>query len=462
MRLRRRAILASCPVLLSAGVLLIGPWPVYGPENLDANELLSRARADLIRSVNGVGRATAHFEAGWARRELPSRPGGPLAGYAARRGRPREGSEPSLDVEALVVSDGTDLAAVVASDLLIVPPAAAVRARRLVSEESPLLPSAILFNASHTHSGPGGFAPGWVGERFAGTFDPSFVEALGHAYAQAVLDAWRRLEPARLAHGTVPAFELVHNRARPGGPVDGALTWMLVEQDDGDRLVVSSFPAHATVLPAGNVTLSADYPGELEAALERESRTEAFFLAGAVGSMGPTLERGVEPEVRSRKLGDDLAGRLLPALRRATPVRPGDVASAGAGFSMPPLQVRIGRRLRWSPLIVRWSGIDEQAWLSLVRIGGLVLMGAPGDLSGEVALPIRRRAAQRGVTMWTLSFNGAYVGYLSPDRYYLASPRTRIERYELYTMSWCGPQQEAFLTRLIEDGLEALSLRKTG
>jgi len=457
-RARRTAIGGA--VLLGSAVLVlaVGPWPAYGPRHLDTDERFLRARDALVASASGLGTGAGRFQAGWARRALPVPPGTPLAGYAARRGRPSGEAGSPLDAEALVVSDGVDLAAVVATDLLIVPPAAADLARRLVSAGSSLRASSILFNASHTHSGPGGFAPGWVGEAFAGPYDARFSEDLGHAFAEAILDAWRHLEPARLAHGVVPAFDLVRNRARPWGAVDGALTWLVVEQDDGDRLVVTSFAAHATVLPAGNMALDADYPGRLEAVLEDlDGRTQAFFLAGAVGSMGPAPGPSDNPGENARWLGRALAERVVPAVRRATPVRPDEVASAGAAFRMPPLQVRIDRRLRWSPLIARQAGLTDEAWLSLIRVGGLVLIGAPGDLSGEVALPIRRGAVRRGVAAWTLSFNGAYVGYVSPDRYYLLSPRTPVERYEVFTMSWCGPQQEAFLTGLIRDGLVALT-----
>ena len=59
--------------------------------------------------------------------------------------------------------------------------------------------------------------------------------------------------------------------------------------------------------------------------------------------------------------------------------------------------------------------------------------------------------------MWVLSFNGDYVGYVSPDRYYDTASREGKEGYEMYLMSWCGPQQGELLVRLIRRMVEELA-----
>jgi len=57
------------------------------------------------------------------------------------------------------------------------------------------------------------------------------------------------------------------------------------------------------------------------------------------------------------------------------------------------LQVRLNRRLRLSPLLVRGLGIDNGAWLGAVRVGETMLVSTPSDFSGE---------AQRRARVWRL------------------------------------------------------------
>ena len=54
-----------------------------------------------------------------------------------------------------------------------------------------------------------------------------------------------------------------------------------------------------------------------------------------------------------------------------------------------------------------------------------------------------------------LSFNADYAGYISPDGYYYKEEK-RGYGYERGTMSWIGPDQEAFTVSLIMHMIDAL------
>ena len=64
-------------------------------------------------------------------------------------------------------------------------------------------------------------------------------------------------------------------------------------------------------------------------------------------------------------------------------------------------------------------------------------------------------AAVRGCDLWASSFCAAYIGYISPDRYY--NEPSAVRRYETGFMSWAGPHQEAFFTALMKRMAEALT-----
>lgn len=451
----RLAALVGLPALTAAILVFVGPWPAARPVDLETHAPTRRAVKTLEERGARSRGGPRSLAAGWARRVPVLPPGVPLAGYSDRAGRPSTGVDDAVDVEALVVSDGRDHAALAASDLLIVPPRVARRVRRLVAERTPLAPASLLLNASHTHAGPGGFAPGWLARQSAGPFDPEVEAALVEAFAGAIVAAWEAREPARAGHVTRPVPEWVRNRARPEAPVDAELQLTVLEQEDGDRLLVTCYAAHPTLLPPAQMRLSAAYPGFLERALESATGDEAFFLSGAVGSMAPVATDGA-PIEQSRRLGEALARRAVAALPDVRLSGELDVAWTATAYSAPALQVRPRAGLRWSPFLVRALGVEPEGRLTAIRIGDLVVAGFPGDLSGEIAVELKSRARRRGLELWTTSFNGAYLGYISPDRYYASASSGGPAGYEMYTMSWGGSQQEAQLTLLVEAALGAL------
>ena len=95
------------------------------------------------------------------------------------------------------------------------------------------------------------------------------------------------------------------------------------------------------------------------------------------------------------------------------------------------------------------------------RVGDLLLVGLPGDFSGEISAAWKQWAAGKGIDLWTSSFCAAYIGYISPDKYYYEPKATR--EYETGLMSWTGPHQEAFFTALMKHMVDALGAdRKPG
>ncbi len=62
----------------------------------------------------------------------------------------------------------------------------------------------------------------------------------------------------------------------------------------------------------------------------------------------------------------------------------------------------------------------------------------------------------RNADLWVLGFNGDYVGYISPDRYYCDKDEKGGYGYERGVMSWIGPDQEAFTVSIIMHMIDAL------
>lgn len=431
-------------------VVVVGPWPTYAAGNLEGKSYYRNAIAKIDENLahSTIGKDVQPLEAGWAKAEITPPIGTPLSGFGQRQGKPSTGVHDPIFVRALALNDGKDTAVLVGSDMLIVPDNIANIARADAAAETPLTPNDILFNASHTHSGPGAWGPGYAAYQFSGQYNEQVVTDLGHAFGRAIIDAYRSMEPAEFAYGRLDVPEFIKNRVRDA-EVDDDLQYLIVRQKDGDACYLVCYNAHPTVLGGGNMEFSADFPGYLYRHIESTTGKFSMYLGGAVGSMGPRVE-GPDGFTRARIMGEALAQRVLDDSANAEFSDTAEIAAVGFAFNTPPLQLRINRNWRVSPLLIRALGVDNVAWVHGIRVGKLMFYGTPCDLSGEISVEMKRWAASRGVELWALSFAGDYIGYVSPQKYYETADPRGDDAYEMYLMSWIGPNQEPFFTGLMQ------------
>jgi hypothetical protein len=448
-------------VLVGVFVIFVGPWPTYSA-GFEGTRYFNDAVAAIDKNVKQceVTNAPGRLQAGWGVAKVTPPAGTPLAGYGARRGRPSTGVHDDLYVKAVAFSDGKDTAVVLGADILLVPPNVADAVRAEVAKQTPLTANNLFFTASHTHDGPGGLGEGIMAKTAFGKYDPKIPELLARAFTSAVIDAYKSLGPAKMAHGKVNAEQFVRNRARQG-PVDPDLNFMIIEKDDGKRCYVVRFSAHPTILSDDNMQFSAEYPGYLQRAIEAATGGTAVYLGGAVGSMGPRAPEAPDPFTRCEAMGEGLANLVLNATRSSKDfnfVSNADVVSVGVGFQLPPLQLRpSSTKWRLSPFLARIAGMRGTGWMTAVRVGDVMFVSSPGDFSGEISLTWKEWAKGKGYDLWVSGFSGEYAGYISPDKYYqqVRDEKGKVE-YETGMMSWTGPHQEAFFTSLMKHMVESM------
>lgn len=431
-------------------VVLVGPWPVYRDSHYQDQAYYRDALAAIeTHAVSShLTSEPGTLQAGWARRNITPPIGAPMGGYSGRKNDKKStGVRDELYVRAMALSDGVDTAVLVGSDMLIVPPNVSAAVRENVAAQAGLSPDQILFNASHTHCGPGGFMPGLASKVSGGTYDPSLVAILIEGFTGAIVEAVNSLEPASLASGSVDAPDYIRNRMRDGAPVDSELSFMMVRQDDGDLCYLVSYSAHPTLFGANMTSFSAEYPGELMRFIEAETPHDAHYLGGAVGSMGPRAPEGNDADARVVAMGRALGSLVLARDDTLLFSNRHDIAAVGVPVGMPAFQVRPSEaHVNWrvSPIATKFLGLRREGWIHGVRVGDLFFVGMPFDFSGETSIAWKAWAETQGLDLWTLSFCSTYCGYLSPDEYYWEAPLN----YETGAMGWFGPNTEAYFTEL--------------
>ena len=454
--------------IIALFVACVGPWPIT-PSGFEGTDYFNRdiAAIDQRACLNQLTDTPGRLQAGWGTCSIHPEPGLPMAGYGVRQNireylfgdKPTglsTGVHDNLQVKALALSDGHDVAVLVGADLLLVPPNVAETVRREVAKRTPLSANNILFGASHTHNGPGAWGAGLAAFFTAGTYDPKVPALLTEAFTRAIVEAYGTLGPAKLAHGNVDAEKFIRNR-RHKAPIDTRLGYLIAEKENGQRCVMLRFSAHPTTVGSRDLQMTAEYPGYLQTTLEKAMpNTTVAYLGGSLGSSGPRAPDGTNDIDRAQAMGKALAklfeDNVKPdGLNWLTDV---DIATVGIPLALPPFQMRMAQRLRASPLLPKLLGIPHEAWMQAVRVGDLFIVGVPGDLSGEISVSWTKWANDKGYDLWATSFCAAYVGYISPDKYYNEPKSTTVD--ETGFMSWTGPHQEAFFTALMKHMTEAL------
>ena len=367
----------------------------------------------------------------------------PLAGFGDREGRPAEGIHDSIFVRAIALSTGRDTLVLIASDILIVPENVSSVATAAVHKKTGLRRRNLFFSATHTHSSVGAWSDKYVGKEFAGDPNGAVVTWLAQQYSAAIAQAVQDLQPAALASGTLDLPQYVKNRlVGDKGFKNGQFAWLTVQQAGGRRAVLGSYAGHPTTLGGWNMLISGDYPGYWERRMEKNGYDLAAFFAGPVGSHS-VRSRG-EKFDKPKFVGETLADSLLqhissPALQDTLTLE-----SLTLQMALPPFHVRVTDNLRLRPSLVKkiFPPVGDVC-LQTARLGDMIWITAPCDFSGELALDYQAAAEARGLKAMVTSFNGAYVGYIIPDKYY------HLNEYESRLMSWFGPYTGPYFDEMI-------------
>ena len=282
-----------------------------------------KAAIVLLALLVPAAASAGDLKAGVARVEITPSTFMPMYGYANRKCGPANGTHDPLFAKVLVLEAGDSRMALVTAD---VGSLVSDQLRRDVAAKLGI--PVLLLAASHTHSAPAflpfGSAPASSDEARA------YLAEIERKIFGAIEAASRSMFPARLGVGR-GSLQLGYNRllvredgrARavfdnldrvPYGPVDPEIVLLRVEDAEGRaKALLVHYAVHAVVLGPTSCKYSADYPGVVQSAVERElAGTQVMFVQGGAGDVNPLFQG------RSGKEADDFAvmekmGQLLAA-----------------------------------------------------------------------------------------------------------------------------------------------------
>ncbi len=393
---------------------------------------------DIFR-MKGDTTQAAPFKVAWAKLVIPVSVPQEMAGY--RPFRTANQVHDSLYIRILTLQKGTANAFVVSADWLLFPPELAKKVRAL-GLKNQIAPDQFFFSASHTHNGTGHWLNSVAAYFFGGGYQEALIDQLAGLIVKEAINTLRNAEESTISHFEASFPDLVRNRIHPNGQVDDVLRGIEWVTKSGKKGVLLSFGAHATCIKKAVPVITNDYPGELLSLLSADYDF-ATFIAGAVGSQRPHAD--YEDFEFSHYLGETLYKEISSISRKAVR-KEAAVLKTGLlpiEFDQPGIRILNGWQLR--PSIFNALLGEQTLYLSFLRISDIVLVGTPCDFSGELAIPLYQLAEKHGFHLWISSFNGGYMGYITPDHYFLTNNKS-----ELREMRWTGPTSGSYLTQIIQ------------
>jgi hypothetical protein len=366
----------------------------------------------------------------------------PLAGFGARKSAPATGVHDSIFVKAVAMKVDNTLAVFVGADLLIMPPNITDSVMFFL-EEKGFTRNQIYFSATHTHSSLGGWGPGFMGKQFAGEENRNLEKWLVQQISNAILKAVADMQPATISAGDFNAAAYTRNRLIGDlGTTNDDFSYIFVQQNEGKNAVIGSFAAHSTCMGHRNMEISGDYPGYWQRKMENTTVDYALFMAGSMGSQ-THVGKG-EGFEKPCFIGESLADSTIVHLANTETIDSVLLATATIKLNLPEYHFRISTTRNLSTAISnKLMPQPKNAVLQAIRLGNMVWVTTPCDFSGEYALQLKNRLAVNGFDANVTSFNGSYVGYIIPGRYFY------LDEYEPKTMGFFGPSMGDYTFDLI-------------
>jgi len=384
--------------------------------------------------------------------------GTPLAGYYHERGC--DGVADDLFAKAAVLDDGRTKAALVVCDLITLPRATVLEARKLIAQQTGIPGGHVMLSATHTHTAPVLIRESALDE-VMGAGNPrckDYTAELPRRIAAAVAEANAKLAPTRVSFARETETRLAFNRRywmkdgtvgwnpgkanpntiRPVGPIDPEVGVAYFESaDQKPQLTCVNFAMHPDT--TGGTRLSADYPGALARRLGDYKGPDmlTLFANGACGNLNHLNVHWTAPQTstnEANRLGAILAAAVFKAYMNLQSMTDATVRVRSEVLQLPLAKVsdedlrqareivQRGAGAKFMEQVQAYKALDVEArqgkpWeveVQVIALGkDLAWVSLPGEIFVELGLSIKAVSPFKQTHIAELA-NGS-VGYI-PNR----------------------------------------------
>ena len=223
-----------------------------------------------------------------------------LLGYGPRQST---GIHDRIYHRIIVMDDGITQFYLVSSDICVISPSEYDHVALLLQQELGIDPLNFWWSLTHTHSAPEVGVPGlpevFMGDRYKHEVDTAYESLVARSLVNGIIEARRKLTPARLGVGWGFSQANMNRRAldergkaslgmNPDLPVDRRIGLIRLDKEDGTPLaLIANYAMHGTVLGGANTKISADAPGIVAEYVEQKTGVPMLYINGAAGNLAP-------------------------------------------------------------------------------------------------------------------------------------------------------------------------------
>lgn len=338
-----------------------------------------------------------------------------LRGYNPRQST---GVLDSLYIRIVALDDGKTVFYLVSSEIVGMPSPEYDRVASILKKRHGIDPLNVWWAATHTHSAPE-IAAHYAGIPYPSManrvklasqheIDTAYSAELGRKIIAGILEARRRLVPARIGVGWGFSQANINRRAidvngkaslglNPDGAVDRKIGIIRLETTTGKPIaLIVNYPMHGTVMNGENTLISGDAPGVVADYVEKQIGAPVLYINGAAGNLAPIYS--VYPNARSGHLSQFrvlLGDRILEAEKKITSFTDAVKLNTGSVVVETPRRPDLG----WSKDLGNYTSTTASG-INMVRLpvrflrinDDIAIWSAPVEMFCEISNGIRERS----------------------------------------------------------------------
>jgi Neutral/alkaline non-lysosomal ceramidase, N-terminal len=371
-----------------------------------------------------------------------------LTGLVSVWNKPFDGVHDPIFARALLLDNGTNTAAIVATDLVEFGRTLALRQR--IARELAIPVDHIMITASHDHNAPRGgpITPGTSSEQGRPSSTPAYTQFVDDRIVEALKKARSSLQPARVGVGAGYADINVNRNRYNGkgyggadvdGPSDKTVWVVKFENLSGEPIaLLMNYAVHSVVAGPQNALVTGDLAGATERFVEKQlqDKVVALFTMGAAGdqnpkfstslwTMGSAGEQGKKDPAMSAPAYEamDTLGAILGAeviqtanrIARMTPNARIEAEERVFSCATPPPTTPAGAAsTNAMPAAPKPATMDIR--LGLIKINQIALTGVSGEVFTKIYWRLRKESPLTNTIMATIANDR--IGYIADDAEY--------------------------------------------
>ncbi len=352
-----------------------------------------------------------------------------LLGYQARKST---GIHDRIYHRVAVLDDGKTRFVLVSSDICVIAPSEYDKVAAMLQKEQGIAPENFWWTLTHTHSapelGPPGLPETFMGGRYTHQYDREYTDITERKLVDAVAEAVKKLEPARLSVGWGHSNANINRRARtvegktslgnnPDLPVDRRIGMLRIDKADGTPMtIIANYAMHGTVIGGQCTLISGDAPGIVADYVEKKTGAAMLFINGAAGNIAPIYSTQAGPE-RLKEFEAMLGDRILEANAKMSLSDPNVTLRPGRIVVETPKRRDMGWPEYMSDYIGKNSSGTEMVKIPVrfLKINrDIAVWAAPLELFCEISNQVRDRSPFPYTFYY--GYTNGWLGYLLTDK----------------------------------------------